>query len=45
LNKIELGFPIFLLGTIIAGMKMTPPIQKLTPPRAQKIPKEESPSI
>ena len=40
MNKIELGLPILLLGTIIAGMKMTPPIQKLTPPQAQKIPKD-----
>ena len=40
MNKIELGLTIFLLGTIIAGMKMTPPVQKLKPPQAHKIPKD-----
>ena len=40
MNKIELGLLILLLGTIIAGMKMTTLIQKLTPPQAQKIPKD-----
>ena len=40
MNKIELGLPIFLLGTIIAGMKMTPAVQKLIPPQAYKIPKD-----
>ena len=40
MNKIELGLSICLLGTIIAGMKMTPAVQKLIPPQAYKIPKD-----
>ena len=40
MTKIEKGLTLLFLGTMITGMKMTPPIAKLSPPIANKIPKD-----
>ena len=40
MTKIEIGLTTLFLGTMITGMKMTPPKQKLIPPVAKKIPKD-----
>ena len=40
MTKIEKGLTLLFLGTMITGMKMTPPIAKLSPPIANKIPRD-----
>ena len=40
MTKIEKGLTLLFLGTMITGMNMTPPIAKLSPPIANKIPKD-----